>query len=119
MQFDTTTILVAVALLLAAFTKGTTGFGFPLIATPMVTLLLDIRTAVTILLIPNILMDMTQVFRGAFPAAIIRRFAWLLLCTVIGVFLGTKALVTLPLWILNLTLGISVLAFVVFSLFQL
>lgn len=119
MQFDTTTIIVAVALLLAAFTKGTTGFGFPLIATPMVTLLLDIRTAVTILLIPNILMDITQVFRGAFPTATVRRFGWLLLCTVIGVFLGTKALVTLPLWILNLTLGISVLAFVIFSLFQL
>ena len=118
MQFDTTTIIVAVALLIAAFTKGTTGFGFPLIATPMVTLLLDIRTAVTILLIPNILMDITQVFRGAFPTATARRFGWLLLCTVIGVFLGTKALVTLPLWILNLTLGISVLAFVVFSLFR-
>lgn len=119
MQFDTTTIIVAVALLIAAFTKGTTGFGFPLIATPMVTLLLDIRTAVTILLIPNILMDVTQLFRGAFPTATVRRFGCLLLFTVAGVFLGTKALVTLPLWILNLTLGISVLAFVIFSLLQL
>src|SRR5688572_24450130 len=85
----------------------------------MVTLLLDIRTAVTILLIPNMLMDMAQVFRGIFPTVILRRFASALLCTIVGVFLGTKALVMLPLWILNLTLGISVLIYVIFSLFQL
>ena len=65
MSFDETTLLVAAALLLAAFTKGTTGMGFPLIATPMVTLLLDIRTAIVILIIPNIIMDITQMFRGS------------------------------------------------------
>ena len=56
MSLDLTTILVGVALLLAAYVKGTTGLGFPLIATPMVALLLDIRTAITILIIPNIVM---------------------------------------------------------------
>jgi uncharacterized protein len=116
MPFDPTTIAVAGALLLAAFVKGTTGFGFPLIATPMVTLLLDIRTAVVILIIPNLVMDATQIFRGEFSAAIFRRFKWLLALTVLGVFLGTKVLVVLPLWILNLSLGIMILAFVVWNL---
>ena len=118
MPYDHTTILVAAALLLAAFVKGTTGMGFPLIATPMVALLLDIRTAITILIIPNIVMDITQVFRGSFPAGVFRRFAWLLLLTIIGVFLGTKVLATLPLWILNLSLGIMVLAFVAWTLLR-
>lgn len=113
MSFDQTTILVAVALLLAAYVKGTTGLGFPLIATPTVALLLDIRTAITILIIPNIVMDMAQIFRGSFSAAIFRRFAWFLLMTILGVFLGTKVLVTLPFWILDLALGVTVLAFVV------
>jgi uncharacterized protein len=117
--YDQTTILVAVALLLAAFVKGTTGMGFPLIATPMVALLLDIRTAITILIIPNIVMDITQAFRGSFPAAVFRRFAWLLLLTIIGVFLGTKVLAMLPLWILNFCLGIMVLAFVASTLLRL
>jgi uncharacterized membrane protein YfcA len=110
--YDWTTILVAAALLLAAFVKGTTGMGFPLIATPMVALLLDIRTAITILIIPNMVMDAAQIFRGSFPAAILRRFSWLLLLTVFGVFLGTKVLVMLPIWVLNLSLGIMVLVFV-------
>lgn len=112
MTFDLTTILVAAALLLAAFIKGTTGLGFPIIATPTVALLLDIRTAVTILIIPNLVMDIAQVFRGGFLSAVLRRFAGLLILTVIGVFWGTKVLVILPLWMLNLCLGVLVLLFV-------
>jgi len=113
MSLDLTHVLVAVALLFAAFVKGTTGFGFPLIATPMVALLLDIRIAITILIIPNIVMDITQIFRGGFPVAVLRRFGWFFLTTVIGVFLGTKVLISLPLWVLNLCLGVMVLIFIV------
>lgn len=113
-----TTILVAASLLVAAYVKGTSGLGFPLIATPAVALLLDIRTAITILIIPNIVMDITQVFRGSFAAAIFRRFTWLLLLTILGVFLGTKVLVMLPIWVLNLTLGVMVLVFVVSNIFR-
>lgn len=116
MAFDSTTILVGVSLLIAALVKGTTGLGFPMIATPTVTLLLDMRTAVTILIIPNIVMDIAQAFRGSFPTAVFRRFVWLILLTIIGVFFGTRLLVTLPLWVLNLSLGIMVLAFVASNL---
>ncbi|HXG52607.1 MAG TPA: sulfite exporter TauE/SafE family protein [candidate division Zixibacteria bacterium] len=115
MSLDFTTVSVAVALLFAAFVKGTSGMGFPLIATPMVALLLDIRTAITILIIPNIVMDVAQVFRGGFPAAVMRRFGWFFVTTVAGVFLGTRALVALPLWTLNFCLGLMVLFFVTSS----
>lgn len=118
MYFDQTTLLVAASLLLAAFVKGTSGLGFPLIATPMVSLLLDIRTAITILIIPNIIMDIAQSLRGSFPKAMFLRFKWLLLLTVAGVFLGTKLLVTLPIWVLNLTLGLMVLVFVASNCFR-
>jgi uncharacterized membrane protein YfcA len=114
MQFDSTQLfLVGASLLLAAFVKGASGMGFPLIATPAVALLLDIRIAVTILIIPNLAMDITQVLRGGFPLPVLRRFGWFLAITVAGVFLGTKVLVTLPLWALNLCLGAMVLVFVV------
>lgn len=118
MSLDQTTILVAVSLLLAAFVKGSSGMGFPMIATPMVALLLDIRTAIAILIIPNLVMDVAQVFRGSFPTAILRRFRWFLLLTIVGVFLGTKVLVMLPIWVLNLTLGVMVLLFVLSNLFR-
>ena len=119
MPLDATTLWVGVSLLIAAFVKGTTGLGFPMIATPTVALLLDIPTALTILLIPNIVMDITQALRGSFPTAVLRRFAWLILLTIIGVFLGTRLLVILPLWVLNLSLGIMVLTFVASNLLRL
>ena len=118
MAFDLTHILVGVALLFAAFVKGATGLGFPLIATPMVALLLDIRIAVTILILPNLLMDITQVFRDGFPYAILRRFKSMIGLTIIGVFIGTMVLVMLPLWALNLSLGIMVLVFVTSNLLK-
>jgi hypothetical protein len=113
MSFDVTYVLVGLFLLLAGFVKGASGMGFPLIATPTVALLLDIRIAITILIIPNLVMDVAQVFRGGFPFEVLRRFAGFFVLTVIGVFLGTKVLATLPLWILNFCLGVMVLVFVV------
>jgi uncharacterized membrane protein YfcA len=113
MSFDLTYVFVGLALLVAGFVKGASGMGFPLIATPTVALLLDIRIAITILIIPNIIMDVAQVFRGGFPYAVFRRFSWFFVMTVIGVFLGTKVLATLPLWVLNFCLGVMVLVFVV------
>ena len=112
MTFDWTYVLVGAALLLAAFVKGATGLGFPLIATPMVALLLDIRTAVTVLILPNLFMDSAQVIRDGIPYEVFRRFSNLILPTIVGVFLGTMALVKTPLWILNLCLAVMVLVFV-------
>ncbi len=118
MTFDATHILVGIALLFASFVKGATGLGFPLIATPMVALLLDIRIAVTILILPNLMMDVTQVFRDGFPHATLRRFRSMVGLTVIGVFLGTLMLVRTPLWVLNLCLGLMVIVFVATNLLQ-
>jgi len=118
MSFDLTHILVGVALIFASFVKGATGLGFPLIATPTVALLLDIRVAVTVLILPNLLMDTTQVFRDGFPYATLRRFRSMIGLTVIGVFLGTMVLVRTPLWVLNLCLGTMVIVFVVSNLLQ-
>ena len=116
MPFDLTHIFVGAALLLAAFVKGATGLGFPLIATPMIALLLDIRTAVTVLILPNLCMDSAQVIRNGIPYDVFRRFSSLILPTIIGVFLGTMALVNTPLWILNFCLGVMVILFVLSNL---
>jgi len=118
-QNESIYILVGVALLFASFVKGATGLGFPLIATPSLALLLDIRIAVTVLILPNLLMDITQVFRDGFPYPTLRRFRSMIGLTVVGVFLGTMALVHTPLWILNLCLGIMVIVFVASNLLRL
>jgi hypothetical protein len=91
-----TWIAVAGAFLLASYIKGTTGMGFPLIATPMVAMLVDIRTTYALLLLPNILMDVVQIARGELPWHLWRRLASLFGTTVVGVFLGTRILIAIP-----------------------
>ncbi len=105
MELDGTLVLVALTLLFAGFVKGATGMGFPLVATPMLTLLLDIRMAIVVLLLPGVVMDLIQVFRRGVPTAIFRRFSSMFLFALAGVFLGTWELTRLPLWVLNLILG--------------
>ena len=118
MSFELTHVLIGATLLLAAFIKGVTGLGFPLIATPAIALLLDIRTAVTVLILPNLFMDSAQVVRDGLPYEVFRRFSNVIVPTIIGVFLGTLALVRTPLWILNFCLGLMVLAFVFSNLLR-
>jgi uncharacterized membrane protein YfcA len=119
MNFESTHVLIALSLLFAAFIKGATGLGFPLIATPAIALLLDIRTAVTVLILPNLFMDSAQVVRDGLPYQVFRRFSNLIVPTIVGVFLGTMVLVRMPLWVLNFCLGVMVLAFVFSHLLKL
>ena len=112
MPFDSIYLIVGLALLVAAFVKGATGMGFPLIATPTIALILDIRIAVTVLILPNLFMDSAQILRDGIPYEVLRRFKNLILPTIIGVFFGTFVMVKTPLWILNLSLGGMVLIFV-------
>lgn len=52
------------ATLFAGVAHGAIGFGFPLISTPLVALFTDVRTAVLITLVPNIVINLISVMRG-------------------------------------------------------
>jgi uncharacterized membrane protein YfcA len=104
-------VAVAGAFLLASFVKGTTGMGFPLIATPMVALLVDLRTTYALLVLPNILMDTLQVARGGFPWPIWRRLSWMLAATATGVFLGTRIFVSVSERVVYLALAVMIFGF--------
>ena len=106
-----TWVAVAGAFLLASFVKGTTGMGFPLIATPMVALLVDIKTTYALLVLPNILMDTLQIVRGHWPWHVWRRLVWLLGTTVVGVFLGTRILISVSDRFICLALAAMILVF--------
>jgi uncharacterized membrane protein YfcA len=85
-----TWLYVTAGLLVASFVKGTTGLGFPLIATPMVALVVDLRTTYALLVLPNIVMDILQILRREPPWALWRRLLPLFIGNVLGVFLGTQ-----------------------------
>lgn len=104
--------LVALAVLVSGFVKGTIGFGFPTLATPLLTLVIDVKTAVVLLILPNIVMDGLQFARQGAPLAMMRRLGVLLVFGALGTILGTRLLVDLPAQVVLLILGIFLLVFV-------
>jgi uncharacterized membrane protein YfcA len=111
-----TPILGGAAVLLAAFIKGAIGFGFPTVATPLLSLVVDVRTAVAVLILPNIVMDGFQFARSGAPLRTVRRFAVLLLFGVAGMVAGTHLLVILSARATTLILGGFLLGFVALGL---
>lgn len=104
--------LVALAVLVSAFVKGTIGIGFPTLATPLLTLVIDVKTAVVLLILPNIVMDGIQFARQGVSLATMRRLALLIAFGALGTVLGTRLLVDLPAQIVLLALGVFLLVFV-------
>ena len=102
-----------VAALLAGFIKGTIGFGFPTVGTPVLALFDDVKTAVPVLVPPNIVLDGLQARRaGAGFGAAFRRLLPLLLFGAVGMAIGTRLLVVLPARVAGGLLGVFLVSFV-------
>ena len=106
---------MAAVVLVAAFIKGAVGFGFPSLATPLLSLVVDVKSAVVLLILPNIVMDGIQFARRGAPLATVRRFGGLLLSGAVGIVLGTRVLTLLSPRAATLILGVFVLIFVTLS----
>ena len=103
---------MAAAVLGAAFVKGAIVFGFPSLATPLLSLVVDVKTAVVVLILPNIVMDGIQFARRGAPRSSVRRLAVLLAGGALGMVLGTRALALMSARSATLILGAFVLGFV-------
>jgi uncharacterized membrane protein YfcA len=110
-----TLVLGGLAVVLAAFVKGAIGFGFPTLGTPLLSLVTDVKTAVVLLIIPNITMDGIQFLRRGAPRAVVDRFWTLLVAGAAGTLVGTRLLVGLSPRTATLVLSAVVLGFVALS----
>ena len=109
-------VLVALAVAASAFVKGSIGFGFPTIGTPLLSLLVDVKTAYLVLIVPNIVMDGLQFVRSGAPQVTIRRMRSLVAFGAVGMVIGTHLLAVLDSRTVMLILGVFILAFVALSL---
>jgi uncharacterized protein len=105
-------VLVALATALSGFVKGAIGFGFPAIGTPLLSLLLDVKTAYLLLIVPNIVMDGLQLARGGAPMAVVRRMLPVVVFGAVGMAVGTHLLAMLSSRTVTLILGAFILLFV-------
>jgi uncharacterized protein len=112
-------LLVALAIAAAAFVKGAIGFGFPTLGTPLLALLVDVKTAFLVLIVPNIVMDTVQFARAGAHRATVRRMTPVVVFGAAGVVMGTHLLALLASRTVMLILGAFILLFVALSVTRL
>lgn len=87
---------VSAIILVAGLAHGVSGFGFPLISTPMVALFTDVRTAVLVTLFPNIVVNIASATSGAAWRDNLRRYWAIPLWVLLGTIVGTQVVLWAP-----------------------
>lgn len=81
-------------LMLAAFGHGALGFGFPLISTPLLVLMMDMRSAILLTLIPTVLINTASILGERHWREALRTFWPIPVFTIVGSYLGTLLLLS-------------------------
>lgn len=105
--------LILLASAIGATVKSVTGLGYPLIAVPIVSLVLGVEDAVVVVAIPNLAANVFLCWESREGRAGARDLDRLIGVGVIGAVIGTIALVNLPDAPLLLALAATIVVFVV------
>ena len=89
-------LYVAAVCALSGFAHGAIGFGFPLVATPLVAVVTDMKSAITLLAPVTLVLVVISALRGGSVRAIVREFWYLPLAIAAGAWLGTRILLAAP-----------------------
>jgi len=98
-------------LLLAAFVHGAFGFGFPLVATPLLALFMDLRSAVLLTLIPTVSINLFSILGEKHWREALRIFWPIPAFTIVGSFIGTQVLLTVDPEPFRLLLALVLIAY--------
>ena len=84
------------AMILSGFIQGALGFGFPFIATPMVAMLVDMRTAIITVLLPTLATVAITLFTSGPLGPTLKRFWPMPVYATLGALAGTWIFVSAP-----------------------
>jgi len=92
-QFDVPIIVAIIAVMLfAGLIHGTLGLGFPMVATPMLATMMDVRSAILITLLPTIAINIASIVNSKSSLASTKPFLPLVLFALLGSMLGASIL---------------------------
>lgn len=110
--FSPTMIAAMVTIILvAAIAHGAVGFGFPLISTPLIALLMDVKTAVLITVVPNLVVNSVSILRGGNWRQSIGKYWPIAIWVVLGTLVGTHFLLVAPPELLQVLLAAMIMVF--------
>ena len=102
---------VLLACVFSGFAHGAIGFGFPIVATPLVALVVDIKSAIALIAPITLVLVVISALRGGGVAAILRDFWPVLAGAAVGAWLGTRLLIVAPPEPFILVLAVAILLY--------
>lgn len=116
MDIITLLIIGTLAFLFAGTVKGVVGMGLPTAAIGSMTLFIEPRLAVAIILLPMLVSNAWQIYRMGYIWRTLMRYGWFLVISMIGVGLSLAASAEVSDRLLFGVAGIVIVIFVVFSI---
>jgi uncharacterized membrane protein YfcA len=104
-------VFVLIVIIIAALAHGTLGFGFPVISTPMIAMMTDIKTAILTTLFPNIVINLVSIVRGGDWRLSIGKYWSVAVYVLIGTVAGTHVLIAADPEPLKLLLALMIVVY--------
>lgn len=89
-------VALALVVFIAGFVQGAIGFGFPFIATPAVAMLLDMRTAIIMVLLPTLASVLITLYTSGPLKTTLARFWLMPVYATLGALAGTLIFIAAP-----------------------
>ncbi len=102
---------IVVTFLLAGTVKGVVGIGLPAVSLALLTALLDLPTAMALMLVPSFITNVWQAAVGGNGLALLKRLPIFFILAFGAVWLGGQALITIDLDLLSALLGVLLVVY--------
>lgn len=109
-------VLLFVTFLGAGVVKGVTGMGLPTVAMGVLGALMSPLTAAALLIVPSFVTNVWQMLAGDGTLRLARRLWSMMLCIVIGTFLGARLLAVVDPVLSARALGVALIVYASFAL---
>src|ERR1700675_2298227 len=87
---------LVLAVVVSGFIQGALGFGFPFIATPMVAMVTDMRTAIVTILLPTLATTVVTLAASGPLGPVLARFWMMPIYAFLGALAGTWLFIAVP-----------------------
>ena len=104
-MIDATVVLILATFLLAGLVKGVIGLGLPTVSLAILTVAIDLPTAMALLLVPSFVTNLWQAMVGGYARLVLSRTWPFLLMATLTIWVGAQALRHLPFTLLSALLG--------------
>jgi len=110
-MLDAPTILILATFLIAGTVKGVIGLGLPTVSLALLTVAIDLPTAMALLLAPSFVTNLWQALAGGNARLILQRLWPFLLPATVTIWIGASALTRVDLSLLSALLGALLMAY--------